>query len=371
MNPEIAARIQFYTDKGGVKPGDYSRGLPAVQPNKASQQSYGDRELMKETQRPTEGPGSLKARMDKFTKVDENRSFVAPSSGKTTYFARSQQQQQPQQPQPQPQQQHSKEQSSQQQQKQQDQQQQQQQQPQPSASPDHQPPSLVRRASSQVSGVDNNPALVSHRTSLASRRESISRESFEMSLPEPANMDQVSKGISERIETLREVAHASNPISPVEVPPVAVIDMIRKGSVAGGSGSGSAGGSPDVNVSAVKGILMQRESSSASSSNGGTPRYGSAVAGNFGAAVGGSKCATCAKTVYVVEQLLYDGQVFHKACLKCTHCNTTLKLKDIASLEGKYYCKPHFKQLFKLKGNYAEGFGKEDHKKQWSESSSS
>lgn len=34
---------------------------------------------------------------------------------------------------------------------------------------------------------------------------------------------------------------------------------------------------------------------------------------------------------------------------------------------GVYYCKPHFKQLFALKGNYDEGFGKEQHKKKWAE----
>jgi hypothetical protein len=64
-----------------------------------------------------------------------------------------------------------------------------------------------------------------------------------------------------------------------------------------------------------------------------------------------------------------------------------LSLGNYAALEGAYYCKPHFKQLFALKGNYrcacascvcvcvsdqshamcdhSEGFGKEQHKKQW------
>ncbi|KAI8852853.1 hypothetical protein BC829DRAFT_383938 [Chytridium lagenaria] len=86
---------------------------------------------------------------------------------------------------------------------------------------------------------------------------------------------------------------------------------------------------------------------------------------------GANKCATCTKTVYAMEQLTYDGKMFHKNCLKCAHCNCVINLKNVASLEGEYYCKPHFKQLFKLKGNYAEGFGKEDHKKQWSQSSQS
>ena len=37
-----------------------------------------------------------------------------------------------------------------------------------------------------------------------------------------------------------------------------------------------------------------------------------------------------------------------------------------AALEGIIYCKVHFKQLFKSKGNYDEGFGREQHKKKWS-----
>lgn len=38
---------------------------------------------------------------------------------------------------------------------------------------------------------------------------------------------------------------------------------------------------------------------------------------------------------------------------------------NYASLHGKIYCKPHFKQLFKSKGNYDEGFGHKQHKELW------
>ena len=37
-----------------------------------------------------------------------------------------------------------------------------------------------------------------------------------------------------------------------------------------------------------------------------------------------------------------------------------------AALQGIIYCKVHFKQLFKIKGNYDEGFGREQHKTKWS-----
>jgi len=42
-----------------------------------------------------------------------------------------------------------------------------------------------------------------------------------------------------------------------------------------------------------------------------------------------------------------------------------LTVGSYAALGGKIYCKPHFKQLFKSKGNYSEGFGVEQHKHKW------
>lgn len=78
------------------------------------------------------------------------------------------------------------------------------------------------------------------------------------------------------------------------------------------------------------------------------------------------KCETCKKTVYPMERLAADKKVFHKTCFKCAECKSTLRLGNYAALQGKLYCKPHFKQLFKTKGNYDEGFGREQHKTQWS-----
>jgi len=71
-----------------------------------------------------------------------------------------------------------------------------------------------------------------------------------------------------------------------------------------------------------------------------------------------NKCVTCGKTVYATEKIVADEKVFHKQCLRCSHCNCQLKLGNYASLSGQLFCKPHFKQLFKTKGNYSEGFGK-------------
>lgn len=68
------------------------------------------------------------------------------------------------------------------------------------------------------------------------------------------------------------------------------------------------------------------------------------------------KCSVCGKAVYAMELIKADGACFHKTCIKCAQCNCTLKLGNYASLGGKFYCKPHFKQLFALKGNYHGGF---------------
>lgn len=77
------------------------------------------------------------------------------------------------------------------------------------------------------------------------------------------------------------------------------------------------------------------------------------------------KCHSCSATVYPMERIAADSLVFHKNCLKCTQCTKVLSLGNFASLSGKYYCKPHFKQLFALKGNYSEGFGEDKPTKKW------
>jgi len=69
-------------------------------------------------------------------------------------------------------------------------------------------------------------------------------------------------------------------------------------------------------------------------------------------------CNVCEKTVYPTEQLKADDKIYHKACFRCEYCQGTLKLGSFASMDGRLFCKPHFKQLFNSKGNYSEGFGK-------------
>ncbi|NXH87466.1 LIMA1 protein, partial [Edolisoma coerulescens] len=76
-------------------------------------------------------------------------------------------------------------------------------------------------------------------------------------------------------------------------------------------------------------------------------------------------CVGCQKTVYPMERLFANQQVFHISCFRCSYCNSKLSLGTYASLRGSIYCKPHFNQLFKSKGNYDEGFGHKQHKELW------
>lgn len=76
-------------------------------------------------------------------------------------------------------------------------------------------------------------------------------------------------------------------------------------------------------------------------------------------------CVSCQKTVYPLERLVANQHVFHSSCFRCSHCNTKLSLANYASLHNNVYCKPHFCQLFKAKGNYDEGFGHRPHKELW------
>ncbi|XP_069577999.1 LIM domain and actin-binding protein 1a [Brachyistius frenatus] len=76
-------------------------------------------------------------------------------------------------------------------------------------------------------------------------------------------------------------------------------------------------------------------------------------------------CVSCLKTVYPLERLVANQHVYHSSCFRCSHCNTKLSLANYASLHNNVYCKPHFSQLFKAKGNYDEGFGHRPHKELW------
>jgi hypothetical protein len=97
---------------------------------------------------------------------------------------------------------------------------------------------------------------------------------------------------------------------------------------------------------------------------GGNNAQGAAPKSSWGG-VQSPNCFFCQKAVYAMEKGEADAMVFHKMCFRCSECNKVVKMGTYASLEGKIYCKAHFKQLFKLKGNYNEGFGSAQHKMKW------
>jgi hypothetical protein len=64
------------------------------------------------------------------------------------------------------------------------------------------------------------------------------------------------------------------------------------------------------------------------------------------------KCAKCQKIVYPDDRLSLDAVILHASCFKCEKCKCKLNPGSYAALEGVYYCKPHFKEAFTLKGRY-------------------
>jgi len=73
----------------------------------------------------------------------------------------------------------------------------------------------------------------------------------------------------------------------------------------------------------------------------------------------------CEKKVYAMEKLEAGGKVYHKTCFRCSHCKCVLRMDTFTSNRGILFCKTHFKQLLKIKGNYDEGLGYENQKRAW------
>jgi len=66
-----------------------------------------------------------------------------------------------------------------------------------------------------------------------------------------------------------------------------------------------------------------------------------------------AQCIKCDKTVYDLEKISALGKIFHKTCFRCKHCDNVLSIKGFAAIDGEPYCKPHYLELFKSKGNYS------------------
>lgn len=58
-------------------------------------------------------------------------------------------------------------------------------------------------------------------------------------------------------------------------------------------------------------------------------------------------CPRCSKQVYAAEQAFGpERQIYHKACLTCTSCNTRLALGGFQDHEGDPYCRNCHRRLF-------------------------
>jgi hypothetical protein len=69
-------------------------------------------------------------------------------------------------------------------------------------------------------------------------------------------------------------------------------------------------------------------------------------------------CTVCNNAVYKTEEMRIEKEVIHRDCFKCTHCNNKLSLSNFASVNKKYYCKPHYFSLFaEHGGKYDKAFG--------------
>jgi uncharacterized CHY-type Zn-finger protein len=125
---------------------------------------------------------------------------------------------------------------------------------------------------------------------------------------------------------------------------------------------------PTANTSPTTFVPVEKTSESVKEPKTAAP---SDVANKFKNISGSNACDKCGKTVYLTEKVVVedkdDKKLYHKSCLRCTHCQVVLSLGNYASMGGVTYCKPHFKQLFASKGNYDEGFGKEKHTAKWIE----
>jgi len=61
---------------------------------------------------------------------------------------------------------------------------------------------------------------------------------------------------------------------------------------------------------------------------------------------GGVPCPKCGKSVYFAEQVNAIGKKWHKACLRCTECNTSLDSTKLSDRDGEPYCRNCYAKLY-------------------------
>ncbi|TFK48310.1 LIM-domain-containing protein [Heliocybe sulcata] len=79
-------------------------------------------------------------------------------------------------------------------------------------------------------------------------------------------------------------------------------------------------------------------------------RYGAALGGVSSPSKqwgGGTPvCPRCGKNVYFAEQVKAVGKTYHRGCLRCTECNTSLDSTRLTEKEGSPYCHRCYGKLY-------------------------
>jgi LIM domain len=82
-------------------------------------------------------------------------------------------------------------------------------------------------------------------------------------------------------------------------------------------------------------------------------RYGTALTGQptgrSSARTWGSgtpNCGRCGQSVFFAEQIKAVGKTFHKSCLKCTECNTSLDSTKLTEKDGDPLCRRCYGKVF-------------------------
>ncbi|KAJ3067432.1 hypothetical protein HDU98_009356 [Podochytrium sp. JEL0797] len=135
--------------------------------------------------------------------------------------------------------------------------------------------------------IDIDPGVSLRRTSLASRRESLTREQFQDSLPTPV-LTSISPAIAETIEALRDtVLSSSQQTDYVYLPPTPT--------------------GPDYSP---------------------------------------DRCTQCDKHVSAATRVVHASLPFHEACFKCKQCRRALNPgKDVVFADKELFCKIHYNPL--------------------------
>ncbi|KAK7688473.1 hypothetical protein QCA50_008011 [Cerrena zonata] len=77
-------------------------------------------------------------------------------------------------------------------------------------------------------------------------------------------------------------------------------------------------------------------------------RGGGAAGGSYG---GTPTCAKCAKVVYFAEQVKALNKTYHKPCLRCSDCKTSLDSTKLTEKDGEPFCRRCYARLFGPQGS--------------------